>query len=447
MSDKPQAEMFTIEIEKDSNAISAIVGPSEPLRKDSQQIAEAMKQLKIVQPRYSFDDLLFFLEVNTWHKRAIGKKAALVAGLGWRLETDDENKQADGKHREISAFLERPNANSRDTFNGIMRRFMIDYFATGNAWLEVSRANSGQAAELYHVPARTVRRNAEFNGYWQVRTFKKVQFDDWGKQEAGRNQLLHHCAYDPICDYYGVPDWLPAIASMALDRNAVEYNTYLFENDLLAKFAVIIEGGQLSASGKAALKKFLQNKYKTIKNAGRAIVIGIDDPNVKIRIEKLDMDGANKEMSFIRSREFNRDEVAAAHAIPPRLLGIMSAGQLGGGGEIEGQLTIFKQTEVNPEQKELEAYLNRTIIASFGEHKWQLKFEEFDITTAKDDANFYDKMLTQQVLDTDEVREEIGYKPRRESASHSRPAADASQELTRAITTFRKALEVADAWD
>ena len=94
------------------------------------------------------------------------------------------------------------------------------------------------------------------------------------------------------------------------------------------------------------------------------------------------------------------------------MLGIMSAGQLGGTGEIEGQLTTFKQITIDPDQAELEKLLNKTIIASFGEHKWQLKFDEMDITDALTDAEYYLKLTGQQALLTvDEAREEMGRGP------------------------------------
>ncbi|HFE37072.1 MAG TPA: phage portal protein, partial [Gammaproteobacteria bacterium] len=177
------------------------------------------------------------------------------------------------------------------------------------------------------------------------------------------------------------------------------------------KFAVIIEGGNLSSEARSALKKFLAQRATGVKNAGRAIEISIDDPNVKIRIEKLGLESKDKDFSFSDGRGQNRDEVISAHGVPPRLVGIMAAGQLGGVGEIEGQLTIFKQSTIDPDQEALENLLNSTIIASFGTHKWRLKFNEMDITDALADTEKYTRLTEAGILTPDEVREDLGRMP------------------------------------
>lgn len=412
-------------------------GEKKEVRKESKQVKSEFDGLQIKEPRYKFSDLLYFMDVNTWHKRCIFLKAAVTGGLGWQLVTDDENKEPDEAYNRIKAFLNRPNPNFNDNFSRIIYKMLIDYYALGNGWLELVRNVKGEAAELYHIPARTMRRRADFKGYWQVRTFKKVEFANFGDpNRTTRNEVLHHFTYDPNDDYYGAPEWLPVMAGMALDRSAVEYNTYQFENGMMASFAITIKGGELSPKARAALRKFLQTNYKGIKNAGRVIVISNDDPNVEIKIEKLDLEGAARDMSFLRSRQFGRDEVISAHAVPPRMVGVMAAGQLGGAGEIAGQLKTFKEIVIAPEQEYLENYLNNTILATFGEHKWRLAFNQMDITDLKDDAEYYEKMVGIGALTADEVREEIGKPPLVAQAGPN-----LEKRLARHLALINKALE------
>ena len=399
MPEKGKAEIWTVPV-------------TVPVRKESKQVsAKDGKNLEYVEPRFKPDDLLYFLDVNVWHKRCVFLKAAVTAGLGWQLVTDDQDKEPDADYKKIMELLNQPNGNYSDTLTSLMIRFMIDYHALGNAWLEVPRRRTGEVAEIYHIPGKTMRRKSDFSGYKQVRTFKTQDFTVFGERDQNDiNEVVHLYNYDPGDDYYGVPDWLPAIASMALDRTAVEYQTYLYDNQLMATFAITIEGGELSRKARNQLTKFLQNNFTKIKNAGKAMVIAIDDPNVKIKIDKLDID--MKSDMTAKAREINRDEIVAAHGVPPRMVGIMAAGQLGGGGEISGQLKTFKETVVLPDQQRLENMLNRTILASFGEHKWKIKFTELDISDQIADAEYYEKMLNSGVLDADEVREELGKQPR-----------------------------------
>lgn len=406
-----------------------------PVKKQSKQIKDDFKGLAITDPRYNFDDLLFYLEVNSWHKRCIYLKAAVTGALGWSLVTDDDNKKPDAAYKQITTFLENPNL-KLENFSGILFKMLIDYYAIGNGFLEIVRNKKGEVTEIYHIPARTMRRKKDFSGYYQVRTFKKVEFNNFGDREGGRNEVLHHLDYDPMDDYYGLPEWITAMATMALDRSGIEYNTYAYSNGMMASHAVIIEGGELSAKAKRALKTFFKNNLTGLKNAAKIIVISNDDPNVKIKIEKLDKGGSEQSLSFQRMRTLNRDEIIAIHGVPPRMLGIMSAGQLGGGGETIGQLKIFKETQIDPEQRKLEYMLNQTIIKSFGDHKWKLKLTEMDITDQKADADYYEKMIGSGVLEPDEVREEIGRKPRQKETN--------LQSLTKILVELRKSLESAD---
>lgn len=410
------------------------------VQKESKQIPEEFRGLEVVEPRYSFADMLYFMDVSVWHKRCVLKKAALVAGLGWTLTTEDDDKNPDEAYNRIMALLSQPNSNYHETFSNIIVKFMQDYFSLGNSWIEVARTPAGEIAEIYHVPGRTVRRKNKFNGWWQVRTFSKVEFAEFEEQiDPGKNQLIYHFAYDPNDDYYGIPEWLPAMASMALDRGAVEYNSYQFQNGMMASFAVLIQGGEMSKTARAQLKKFLKDNFTQIKNAGRVLVISNDDPNAKIEIKPLDLEGAAKDMSFVNLRSFSRDEIIAAHDVPPRMVGIMAAGQLGGSGEISGQLKTFKETVINPEQNRLEDLLTNTILKTFGEHKWRIKFGEMDITDPLADAEYYQMLLNtpEPVYDVDEVRQEIGLPPRT-----LRPAAEQLEKhIAGALRGIRKALE------
>jgi len=101
----------------------------EKITKASQQDKQKkFTGLKTVDPRNSFDDLLFFLDVNPWHKRGVLLKTALTGGLGWSLVTDDEEKKEDKDYKTIKAFLDNPNEEGQ-TFNEIIKRMLtFPYF-------------------------------------------------------------------------------------------------------------------------------------------------------------------------------------------------------------------------------------------------------------------------------------------------------------------------------
>lgn len=364
---------------------------SVPVNKDSQAQTETRYgSAEWVEPRLDFDDLLSWLDMNLWHKRAVYLKAAVMCGLGWTLETEDEDKEPDAMHAEITEFLKHPNEDPVDSFTRIAFRSAVDLEAIGNFVNEASRAGTGQIGNLYHQRAVNFRRGRKIKDgrYFQISRGggKAVEFTGWGKRIGGRNEILHYYTYDPCSDFYGMPIWVPSLADMVLDRSAVEFNINLFRNQLVAKFAVVVEGGKLSPDSRKALRDFLKSQATGVQNAGKTIVLDTDDPLVKIKIEKLELEFGEKNNFMERVREQSRDMVVASHGVPPRMLGIAEAGALGGGGELLGQLKIFGENEIGPHQNMIETFYNRTIIASFGEHKWRLRFKAIDHTDKKLDA-------------------------------------------------------------
>ena len=356
-----------------------------------------------VEPRLSFSDLLYFYDVNVWHRRCVDLKALLTGSMGWELvAVEDEEAEPDEMYERIAALLsnpqsERPAGELRQPLGELLECFLIDFGATGNAFLEVPRNGKGEVAEIYHARAATIRRARDTKeGYHQLQLGQsKVRFSGWGERsDRGQNEVLHFLQYDPQSDYYGMPTWLPALGAMMLDRTAVEYNTYLFRNGLVAHFVVVVEGGKLGKTQIEALKTFIRENATGIQNAGRGLVLQNDKEGVKIRIEKLNVDF--KDLQFGEGRKLSRDEVASAHGVPPRLLGIMQAGQLGGGSEVEGQLKVFFDTVIRPSQRRLEAFLNSTIIQSFyGEAPatWRLRLKGINTATSPAQIEALSKLI------------------------------------------------------
>lgn len=99
----------------------------------------------------------------------------------------------------------------------------------------------------------TVRVRADHDGFVQIREglrrdFRTVGSPPRADQESGQvqNEILHLYKYTPQSSYYGVPDIIPALASMLGDRAACEFNLDYFEHNAVPRLAIIVEGAQLS---------------------------------------------------------------------------------------------------------------------------------------------------------------------------------------------------------
>ena len=135
-------------------------------------------------------------------------------------------------------------------------------------------------------------------------------------------------------------------------------------------------------------------------NAGWIILSRDERDRVKIRFEKLNLEV--KDLMIVKALEHFRDVVVAAHGVPPRILGIVTPGQLGASGEIEGQLRTFRETVLRPGKRQLETALG-TLLDEI-EPGARVRFAEMDVTDLKADGDFYQKMIEAGVYSTEEVK-------------------------------------------
>lgn len=396
----------------------AQAGPTSSVAKASRQIPPSSSRgARWVEPRVAAENLLAFLDWNTWHRRCCVLKGEVACGLGWTLDRVDggetvrvwtsSSESGDGDDPAVRLLLGPSPTEPGVSLEDLLGRVLLDYHATGNGYIEVVRDATGRVAELYHVPGRTMRRGVKRARYWQHRPEADrpdVQFAAYGSERGpGETEVIHLVEYDPLSDDYGMPGWVGALASMGLDRTVLEFNTRLFQNSMMAHLAVVVEGGRLSEQGRAALREFVRTRATGVENAGRVLLMEDDSDRLKIRFEKLNVEVKDLMLTGIQS--YFRDVVVASHGVPPRVLGIASAGQLGATGEVEGQLRTFREVVIRPVQRMIENALGRVLDATTRDAvRYRLRFETLDTTGADADAALLDVLLKHGVYAGDEAR-------------------------------------------
>lgn len=397
-----------------------------------QRPPRALAALRWRTPRIAFDDLVAFYDVNTWHRRCIGLKALLAVGLGWQIiradgDLDDpesvvydsRTKRGDTDHPAVKLCL-RPSRGHRIGIGRMLERAIIDYLSVGNAFMEVVRDRAGRPAELYHARALRMRRaedlRQEGRAYYQLSAEGErrgdVAFAAYGADasipQRAASEIIHLYAYDPRSDYYGQPGWLGALGTMGLTRTVSLFNTKLFANNMMATYAVVVRGGRLSNEGREAIQRFVRDRASGAQNAGRVLLLENERDGVTIDFEPLTMQVKN--LMITEAQPFFREEVIAAHGVPLRLLGIVTPGQLGATGEVEGQLRTFRETIQRPMQREVEGALGAVldeVTNGYDLPPVRLRFMPMDVTNARDDADFYAKMIEHGVFTAEEVRQQI----------------------------------------
>ena len=396
---------------------------------------------------FAHEHLAGLYSLNTYHMRCILAKATMTAGLGYEIQgkTPDTQPSAEDK-RTIDEFMARHAEKTGQAFSETMLNFATDFEIYGNAFLEGVRNMAGRLAEVYHIPGRECRLSTEFIGdtkntrvvLQQTVMASSAKFKAFGTEpELGLNEYIMLKNYCPTSRYYGSPDYIPAIAAIALDRNAIEFNIRRFENNGVPDFVVTVSGGSLDKNASKMIRDYWEQNLKGVSNTGKTLILQSDEGDTEITITKLN--GDIKEASFRLLRMDNRDEVIAAHGVPPKVVGVSSGGaSLGQGSESREQLKVFRAVILNPRQTRLEFLLNERMLPAMGVKTARIVLNKIELSDSAADATYYKTLIDSSIITADEARSELGYAARTDEASKN---AGALQGLVKMMYTIRKELD------
>ncbi|MDR2522549.1 MAG: phage portal protein [Synergistaceae bacterium] len=278
---------------------------------------------------------------NAFHTQCIALKVDMAVGLEYEAP------------KPVQTFLE--TVSSGDPFLELLQKAAFDWECMGNAYFEAARSRNGKIGELYHVHAQTVFvnvRGSRLAGYVQEAGGAPVEFSVFGER-SGRNELFQFKRFTPLSTWYGLPDWVAALEALRLDQEKKAFYAAFFKNFAVPSYAVIMTGAEFSEEVENTVTRGLQ-QLKGVENAHKTMLLSVPFPKdeAEIRFEKLMVD--LKDLPFEKLSQATREEILAAHGVPPRLVGIVTAGALGGGGEMEGQLLSFVEMKVKPRMRYLE---------------------------------------------------------------------------------------------
>lgn len=383
------------------------------------------------QPRYNFDALLYFFENNTWHSRCCRLKAACTVGLGYILQLIDGMKPDETEKKKLKEFFD--NCNPTETFSEILEKFMIDYEAIGNAYLEIIRNLSGDIVGMYHIPAQTMRMRKDRDGFVQVRDTRYVFFKNFGDKAKYNTQgqkdsegtitldtlateIIHFSQYSPRSDFYGVPEWLTAAAAMLGSEKAEDFNIQFFENNAVPHFAIILKKATAGDEFKNTVTNFFRKEIKG-KNH-RTLVLDVPGEG-ELELKELVKDIKDAHFRFYRLD--NRDEVIAAHGVPPRLVGIIATGTMGGKGDSDGQKEAFLTQIIAPRQNRLNHRINKLLIQTgSGVKNYKFELEKLNDSNSENEAKIHEVYVKLGILTVNQVRDLIR-QPRYEFSEADKP--------------------------
>ncbi|WP_434531034.1 phage portal protein [Haloarcula sp. NS06] len=426
-------------------------------------------------PPYNPETLASFQELNETHQACLRKKARYECGYGFDIvphpSADSPDPDGDAYktvnnfwHGSDSKWSIGPENTTAATPEEVLELSRLDYHGIGWASLEILVEGDGTPVGLAHVPSATTRvrkttteietANGETreeiesgHGYVQIRQGRRRYFGEAGDRygddptfvdkETGEvassaedlpngpaNELIFIPNPSPLSLYYGIPDWVASMRTMAADEAAQEMNHDIFDNLGIPHYAIKVYGGTLTEESKEELRQLQQNlkgqRYRTAILEVDGFEFQSDDPlaegdpsDVEIEFEPL---GATDQadMEFQEFRRRNEHEIAKVHEVPPILINVTDTSNRSNS---QAQVQEFAEDIIAPEQAKFEARLYRILHqTALGVDDWTIDFVLRGADRPKEEAQMAEKrvraMRMAGIGTVNEAREELGLPPR-----------------------------------
>ncbi|TCP07755.1 PBSX family phage portal protein [Crenobacter luteus] len=283
-------------------------------RREILDYAECLNAGRWYEPPISFEGLARSWRASVHHNSAIAVKRNVLA----------------------STFKPHPFL-SRSAFQQLAQ----DYLVFGNLYAEVVKNRLGGVMRLDPAPAKFVRRGVDLARYWWV--------PGWN-QECELGEVFHLMEHDINQEVYGLPEYLAALNSAWLNESATLFRRKYYLNGSHAGFILYLTDAAQNQGDVDALRKALKDS----KGPGNFRNLFMYAPNGKkdgIQIIPISEVAAKDE--FFNIKNVTRDDVLAAHRVPPQLMGIIP-NNTGGFGDAGKAAKVFYENEIRPLQARFE---------------------------------------------------------------------------------------------
>lgn len=230
-----------------------------------------------------------------------------------------------------------------------MHAAVTDYAVFANAYFQVIRNFYGEVVRLVHLPAINTRRMKEEGCYGLLLQTGQIQ-------AFQKDEVIHLKNYDVSQAIYGVPSYLGAIQSMLLNEDATLFRRRYYKNGAHMGYVFYTSSNALQLEEKATLQKAIEGS----KGVGNFRNMYIHIPNGREKdVQILPVGDFSTRDELEKIKNISRDDIIAAHRIPPAMASIIPTA-VGGLGDITKVDAVYQQNEVAPVREvllEVNAYL------------------------------------------------------------------------------------------
>jgi PBSX family phage portal protein len=219
--------------------------------------------------------------------------------------------------------------------------FATDYLIFAHAYLEQVPAISGRLLRLRRSPALFTRVGVNGGPCWFVPySGEAFQF---------QNPVCQLLAPDVSQEVYGVPEYLSALHAAQLNKSATLFRRKYYDNGSHAGFILYMTDASQQTEDIDALRQALKDS----KGPGNFRNLFVHAPNgKKDGMQLIPISEVAAKDDFASIKNTSRDDILAAHRVPPQLLGMIPT-NAGGFGDVEKAKRVFMENEIVPIQAKM----------------------------------------------------------------------------------------------
>ncbi|MCP3943102.1 MAG: phage portal protein [Desulfobacteraceae bacterium] len=225
-----------------------------------------------------------------------------------------------------------------------MHPFTTDYVTFMNSYCQKIKNLIGETVYLKHLPAINMRRMKEPDQYCMLNS-------NGSRTEFKPGEVVHIKNYDVSQTIYGIPSYLGAIQSMLLNEDATMFRRRYYLNGAHVGYIFY----SASASMDDETRGNIRDAVKSSKKLGNFRNLFLHLPNGrKEDIQIIPVGDFSTKDELEKIKNISRDDIIAAHRIPPALASIVPTESRAGTGDITKAALVYEENEIKPLRKHLE---------------------------------------------------------------------------------------------
>lgn len=216
--------------------------------------------------------------------------------------------------------------------------FALNFLAMGNGYLQRVDNLAGGPLRLVNSPALFTRAGKDGQYWWTPSARESAPFDP--------GSMFHLRETDLMQEIYGLPEYLSALQAGLLNFDATIFRRKYYLNGSHAGFILYVSEPTFDDADAEALETALSGA----KGRGNFKNLLLHLPNGKEKgVQVVPLGEATAKDEFLGIKNTTRDDILAAHRVPPVLIGVVA--QVAGGFGAPGQAAdVFHAAEIEPLQ-------------------------------------------------------------------------------------------------